>query len=167
MMDGETTTTEVTEFEDGSKIIETKTVESEYIEGDSPPIAVEVAEPYVEPSVEIAQIEADRDVTIAAIEADARTAEVEALADVAAASEDESEWRRNIEAQLMTTQAQLAQVSETLLTLAQSTQPEPQPPTSNPASGEGDPPAAVVEVEVEAAPAAPEPPKRPKRSRWI
>lgn len=125
----------------------------------------EQVETVTEAAVEIAQIEADRDVTIEAIRADARTAEAEAYAE-ARASEDNDEWRRNIEANLAETNSRLAELAA-LLTPPLSTQPEPSPPMNNPESAEEGPPAVEVEVEVEAAQPAPEPPKRARKSRWI
>ena len=57
-MSTETTKTEVTEFEDGSKIVTTETVETEFVEGDNLAPAVEVVEAVEEvtdAAVEIAE----------------------------------------------------------------------------------------------------------------
>ena len=107
MMDGETP----------AIVVEAVTTEADVAQAEAGAEAVETA---TEAAVEIAQIEAERDITIEAIRADAHAAEAEALVEVAAISEDESQWRQNIEAQLMTTQDQLSQVQETLSILAQS-----------------------------------------------
>lgn len=162
----ETVTTEVTEFDDGSKIVETKTVESEYIEGDTPPLEIEtVAEPIIEASVEIAEIEAGRDIALAEIRAETEIAHIEANAEIVAEATEDREWRRNIEVSLAELQTAVLDLAGRL-TPPPSTEPELLP--TNPSSeSEGALPAAeVVEAEV-VAEAPPEPPKRLKKLRWI
>lgn len=163
-MSTETTTTEVTEFEDGSRIIETRTVESEYIEADNPPQTVEVAEPIeevTEAAVQIAEIEAERDVAIAEIQAEVSTAAIEA-------SEEQNEWQQNIEA-LQTAQLMLAEqvgaLTEAVSSIQAALTPaEPLPPMNSPESAaEG----APDQADPQAAEPPKEPPARPKRSRWI
>lgn len=162
-MSTETTNTTVTEFEDGSKIVETTTTESEYVEGEGGEIEMiseAVAEPVTEAAVQIAQIEAERDITIAAIQADVTTTAIEAEAE----EQDESEWRQNIENRLAETNSRLEQVTEMLSTLGRSEQAEANLP-ENPEPASADP--TPVNPEAEADQSAPEPPKRAKKSRWI
>lgn len=156
----ETTATEVTEFEDGSKIIETKTVESEYIEGDgvdyAEPIEVEAVEEVTDAAVQIAEIEAERDITIAAIQADVQTAAIEQRED-----EEDDQWRQNIEAR----QAELSEKLDLLLAMQSTPPPSQEQPPSQPENPASESP--EVTPESLEADAAPEPPKRPKKSRWI
>lgn len=158
----ETTTTEVTEFEDGSKIVETKTVESEYIEGDNvaPVEAVEVVE-QIEPQVEITEIVQEAITERTEIEAETERLRIEEQAEterqrIAAQSEGTSEWQRNIEAELM----------ELKLRLSSIPLPEPTASLPPPSLEESAPDDPTLESPAAAA-SPPEPPAKAKRLRWI
>lgn len=161
-MGTETTKTEVTEFEDGSKIVTTETVTSEYVDGEGEPVELEVAEPVevieevTDAAVEIAEIEAERDVAIAEINAEVATAAIEA-------SEDNDEWRASIEAGQMRLAEELGEQRAMLQLIQQQlTPPEPNPQSQSVEENSAPTQESPVVEEV-----APEPPKRPKRSRWI
>lgn len=161
----ETEETKVIEYDDGSKIIETVTTQSEFVEPEGGYPAVEVSEviadEVTDAAVQIAQIEADRDVTLAIIEGESRVAAIEAHEETG-----EDEWRRNIENQLAETNRSLSEVTAALTSLIQ-------PPSPQVEVNQAETPPAPESVEVtqaspeQAAEPAPEPPKRPKKSRWI
>lgn len=161
-MSEENTTTHITEFDDGSKLVTTETVASEYVEpGEMSELQAEVIEPVADAAVEIARIEAERDITIAAIQSETTQAVVEAETEQAAESDEQ--WRANIENRQVELDRKLDLLLELSSTPAQSTEPEPSqaetPP--EPVSGE------VTPDSPGAANPAPEPQKRAKKSRWI
>ena len=130
-MSTETTKVETTEFEDGSQIVETTTIESEYIEGESSAETIaeaveEIAEEItgendatVSDAVAIAEIEAERDITIAAIQAETTTAIIEAE------SERELSWQE-VAAELRTNMQELAaQIANLSAVQAAPSTPEP------------------------------------------
>jgi len=161
-MGTETSTETVTEFEDGSKIIETTTVESEFVEGDNlEPLEIleAVTEPVTDAAVQIAQIEAERDITIAAIHADIEQVALE----VRSEEQGDNEWRQNLESRLDNLTSQV----ETLSILLQSSNSEPNP-QQNPASEPASDVPTLDSQEPQTVESAPEPaPKRAKKSRWI
>lgn len=119
-----------------------------------------VVEAIAETAPEVAQIQADRDVAIAEIQAETQEAAIEAATEIAEDQEENSEWRRNIEASLTEVRAtteglnsQLSSIREQLTKL--------QPALSLPQVEE-----SVVETPASQEAAA-EPVRRKKPFRWI
>jgi hypothetical protein len=165
MADTVTTETRETEFDDGSKMVETVTTASEFESGENAPIeAVELIDEIVgdavtitaieaDASVDREQIRADAEVAIAEANAEARIEEAKALGN--GGSDDE--WQKSLELRLVAMETSLASIRQHL-------NPEPEPPileANPPPESAADPGAAEPEA------VAPEPPSRPKRSRWI
>lgn len=166
------TTTNVTEFSDGTSMVTTETSETVLLDENGKEIdleaeviePVETVEEVTDAAVAIAEIEAERDITIAAIHADVETTAIEARAEEV----EQSEWQRNIESQLAETNSRLVEVTTALALLIppQSQQSEasqletsPEPESAAQTQDSLEPEAAEER--------APEPPKRPKKSRWI
>jgi small-conductance mechanosensitive channel len=109
---------------------------------------------------EVAQIEADRDVAIAEIQAETQEAAIEAAAEIAEDQEENSEWRRNIEATQATLATQCANLSEQLSSIQTQLTKLAEPPASLPPSESAAETPASQEVPVE-------PVRRKKPFRWI
>jgi hypothetical protein len=126
----------------------------------------ETAETVADASVEIARIEAERDIVIAEIHAETEQARIEAVEEAVSGEQEESEWRRNIEANLSAMQETMLDLAERLGSL---TPPPPMQPENLEAPS--NPPSEVEVVqeaaEPEAAQTPDEPPKRARKSHWI
>lgn len=163
-MSTETTTTNETVFDDGSKIIEMTTTESEYVESAESIAATEAfieevaaAAPAEEvaDAVAIAEIEANRDIVIAEIQAETQTAAIEAVE-----TESDDKWL-TLSNQVQSLSSQVAILTATLSIPPAS---EEAPPSQNNQSESESQEVTPDNLEAER---APEPPKRPKKLRWI
>lgn len=164
-MADEVTETKVTEFEDGSKIVETVTTESEYIQSEESraleaeimdEIAeVEAVEEVTDATVQIAEIEANRDIIIAEIQAETQVAAIEAVEE-----ESADKWSM-LEMQVSNLSEQVATLTAMLsIPPASEALPSSQTPPSESAAPEVTPESLAEER-------PPEPPKRAKKLRWI